>query len=305
MTDVLTPFDRHRRLLFTVAYQMLGSVTDAEDVVQDAWLRWSAADRSDVADPRAYLVRITSRLALDRLDSARNRRECYVGPWLPEPLLTGRDPVAGAAPPPDPDDAAVLGEQVSLALLVVLETLSPTERAVFVLREVFALPAAEVAAILGRGEAAVRQAAHRAREHVRARRPRFDADRSAQQVVTERFLAACAGGDVDALLSALAPDVVLVTDGGGRAKAALRPIVGAAKVARFLLATAAEGLSIPGVHVEVTDVNGAPGVVAWVRGAPYVAMSLVVADGLVEQVLVVRNPDKLRGLRTADLGSAR
>ena len=304
MTDVLTPFDRHRRLLFTVAYQMLGSVTDAEDVVQDAWLRWSAADRSDVADPRAYLVRITSRLALDRLASARSRRESYVGPWLPEPLLTGRDPVAGAAPPPDPDDAAVLGEQVSLALLVVLETLSPTERAVFVLREVFALPAAEVAAILGRGEAAVRQTAHRAREHVRARRPRFDADRSAQRVVTERFLAACAGGDVDALLTALAPDVVLVTDGGGRAKAALRPIVGAAKVARFLRATAAEGLSIPGVHVEVTDVNGAPGVVAWVRGAPYVAMSLVVADGLVEQVLVVRNPDKLRGLRTADLGSA-
>lgn len=297
MTDVLTPFDRHRRLLFTVAYQMLGSVTDAEDVVQDAWLRWSAADRSDVADPRAYLVRITSRLALDRLDSAPNRRESYVGPWLPEPLLTGRDPVAGAAPPPDPDDAAVLGERVSLALLVVLETLSPTERAVFVLREVFALPAAEVAAILGRGEAAVRQTAHRAREHVRARRPRFDADRSAQRVVTERFLAACAGGDVDALLTALAPDVVLVTDGGGRAKAALRPIVGAAKVARFLLATAAEGLSIPGVHIEVTDVNGDPGVVAWVRGAPYVAMSLVVADGLVEQVLVVRNPDKLAGVR--------
>ena len=301
MTDVLTPFDRHRRLLFTVAYHLLGSVTDAEDVVQDAWLRWSAADRSDVADPRAYLVRITSRLALDRLASARSRRESYVGPWLPEPLLTGSTPVAGAAPPPDPDDAAVLGEQVSLALLVVLETLSPTERAVFVLREVFALPAAEVAAILGRGEAAVRQTAHRAREHVRARRPRFDADRSVQRVVTERFLAACAGGDVEALLTALAPDVVLVTDGGGRAKAALRPIVGADKVVRFLLATAEQGLSIPGVHVEVTDVNGAPGVVAWVRGAPYMTMSLVVADGLVEQVLVVRNPDKLRGLRTADL----
>ena len=304
MTDVLTPFDRHRRLLFTVAYQLLGNVTEAEDVVQDAWLRWSAADRSDVADPRAYLVRITSRLALDRLDSARSRRERYVGPWLPEPLLTGRDPVAGAPPPPDPDDAALLGEQVSLALLVVLETLSPAERAVFVLREVFGLPAAEVAAILGRGEAAVRQTAHRAREHVRARQPRFDADRSAQRVVTERFLAACAGGDVEALLAALAPDVVLVTDGGGRAKAALRPIVGAGKVARFLLATAAEGLSIPGLHVEVADVNGAPGVVAWVGGAPFMTTSLVLADGLVEQVLVVRNPDKLRGLEGARLGSS-
>jgi RNA polymerase sigma-70 factor (ECF subfamily) len=295
--DPSATFDRHRRLLFTVAYQMLGSVTDAEDVVQDAWLRWSAADRTGVADPRAYLVRITSRLALDRLDSARSRRESYVGPWLPEPLLTGAAPVAGGAPPPAPDDAAVLGDQVSLALLVVLETLSPAERAVFVLREVFGLPTAEVAEILGRSEAAVRQTAHRAREHVRARQPRFDADRSAQRVVTERFLAACAGGDVEALLAVLAPDVVLVTDGGGRAKAALRPIVGVDKVARFLLATAAEGLSTPDLHIEVADVNGAPGVVAWVRGAPFMTMSLVVADGRVEQVLVVRNPEKLAALR--------
>jgi RNA polymerase sigma-70 factor (TIGR02957 family) len=299
-TDPLVAFDRHRRLLFTVAYQMLGSVTDAEDVVQDAWLRWSAADRADVADPRAYLVRITSRLALDRLDSARSRRESYVGPWLPEPLLTASAAVAAAAPPPDPDDAAVLGEQVSLALLVVLETLSPVERAVFVLREVFGVPAAEVARILGRSEAAVRQTAHRAREHVRARQPRFDADRSAQRAVTERFLAACAGGDVEALLAALAPDAVLVADGGGRAKAALRPIVGAAKVARFLLATTAQGLAVPGLQVEVTDVNGAPGVVAWVGDAPFMTMSLVVADGLVEQVLVVRNPEKLTGLAASD-----
>ena len=297
--DPLAAFEQHRRLLFTVAYQMLGSVADAEDVVQDTWLRWSATDRADVADPRAYLVRITSRLALDRLGSARSRRESYVGPWLPEPLLTGTSTVAGAAPPPDPDDAAVLGEQVSLALLVVLETLSPAERAVFVLREVFGLPAGEVAAILGRSEAAVRQTAHRAREHVRARQPRFDADRSAQRVVTERFLAACAGGDVEALLAALAPDVVLVTDGGGRAKAALRPIVGAQKVARFLMATAAQGLSIPGLRLEVTDVNGAPGVVAWVRGEPFMTMSLLLVDGLVERVLVVRNPEKLTGLPTA------
>ena len=301
--DPLAAFEQHRRLLFTVAYQMLGSVADAEDVVQDAWLRWSAADRTSVADPRAYLVRITSRLALDRLGSARSRRESYVGPWLPEPLLTGGAPVAGAAPPPDPDDAAALGEQVSLALLVVLETLSPAERAVFVLREVFGLPAAEVAAILGRSEAAVRQTAHRAREHVRARQPRFDTDRSTQRLATERFLAACAGGDVEALLAALAPDVVLVTDGGGRAKAALRPIVGAEKVARFLVATTAQGLATPGLHVEVAEVNGAPGVVAWVGGAPYMTISLVLVDGLVEQVLVVRNPKKLTGLPTARTGS--
>ncbi|MFW3169954.1 RNA polymerase sigma factor SigJ [Geodermatophilus sp. CPCC 206100] len=299
MSDPLAAFDRHRRLLFTVAYQMLGSVADAEDVVQDAWLRWSAADRTDVAEPRAYLVRIASRLALDRLDAARTRRETYVGPWLPEPLLTGSTPVAGAAPPPDPDDAAVLGEQVSLAVLVVLETLSPAERAVFVLREVFGLPAGEVAAVLGRSEAAIRQMAHRAREHVQARQPRFDADRTAQREVTERFLAACAGGDVEALLAALAPDVVLVTDGGGRAKAALRPIVGAQKVVRFLLATASEGLATADLRIEVADVNGAPGVAAWVAGEPFLTMSLVLAGGRVTQVLVVRNPDKLRGLAAA------
>ena len=300
-TDPLAAFERHRRLLFTVAYQMLGSVADAEDVVQDTWLRWSATDRADVADPRAYLVRIASRLALDRLGSARSRRESYVGPWLPEPLLTASSPVASAAP--DPDDAAALGDQVSLALLVVLETLSPAERAVFVLREVFGLPAAEVAAILGRSEAAVRQTAHRAREHVRARQPRFDTDRSTQRLATERFLAACAGGDVEALLAALAPDVVLVSDGGGRAKAALRPIVGAGKVARFLLATTAQGLEIPGLHVEIAEINGAPGVVAWVGGEPYMTISLVLVDGLVEQVLVVRNPEKLTGLPAVGTGS--
>jgi RNA polymerase sigma-70 factor (ECF subfamily) len=172
----LEAFDRHRRLLFTVAYQMLGSVADAEDTVQDAWLRWSAAGRDDIADPKAYLVRITSRLALDRLSAARTRRETYVGPWLPEPLLT--DPADAA---PGPEQAAELGEQVSLALLVVLETLSPVERAVFVLREVFGMSVAEVAGVLDRSEAAVRQLAHRAREHVEARRPRFDADRRAQR----------------------------------------------------------------------------------------------------------------------------
>ena len=292
MTGLLPAFDAHRRLLFTVAYQMLGSVADAEDTVQDAWLRWSAADRSDVGDPRAWLVRTTTRLALDRLTSARARRETYVGPWLPEPLLTAADDTVR-----DPSDEVVLGEQVSLALLVVLETLSPAERAVFVLREVFALPAGEVAGVLGRSEAAVRQLAHRAREHVAARRPRFDADRQAHREVTERFLAACVGGDVDALLAALAPGAVLVSDGGGRARAALRPITGADKVARFLAAVATGGASLPGLRIGLAEVNGLPGVVAWTDAGPYVAVSLVVADGLVQQVLVVLNPDKLSGLR--------
>ncbi|NEK86173.1 RNA polymerase sigma-70 factor [Blastococcus saxobsidens] len=296
MSAPLAPFDRHRGLLFSVAYQLLGSVADAEDVVQDTWLRWSAADRGEVADARAYLVRIATHLALDRLGSARARRESYVGPWLPEPLLTG-DRVAAAPAPADPTEAAELGEQVSLALLVVLESLSPAERAVFVLREVFGLPVAEVAAVLGRTEAAVRQTAHRAREHVESRRPRFETDRRAQQEVTERFLAA-AGGDVDTLLAALAPDVVLTSDGGGKAKAALRPVVGADKVARFLLGIAAQGWALSGLRIETTEVNGEAGIAAWVDGEPLLAMSLVTVDGVITQVLVVRNPDKLAGLRT-------
>jgi RNA polymerase sigma-70 factor (TIGR02957 family) len=296
MTAATDAFDRHRRLLFGVAYQMLGSVADAEDVVQDTWLRWSAADRSEVTDERAYLVRITTRLALDRLGSARARRESYVGPWLPEPLLTGAPPVASAPRDPEPEEAVELGEQVSLALLVVLETLSPAERAVFVLREVFAMSVAEVAAALGRSEAAVRQMAHRAREHVQARQPRFDTDKRAQREVTERFFDAVGGGDLDALLEALAPDVVLISDGGGRTRAALRPIIGADKVARWLVAIARQGASIPDLRMEVAEVNGWPAVVGWSGAEPFGSISLAVADGRIEQVLVVVNPDKLTGL---------
>ena len=296
MTDDGTAFDRNRRLLFSVAYQMLGSVADAEDVVQDTWLRWSAAGRDDVADPRAYLVQITTRLALDRLGSARARRESYVGPWLPEPLLTGGTSVASAPQGPEPEDAAELGEMVSLALLVVLETLSPAERAVFVLREAFGMSTAEVAGALGRTEAAVRQMAHRAREHVHARQPRFDADRRAQREVTERFLAAVGGGDIEALLAALGPDVVLISDGGGKASAARRPITGADRVARFLVGIAEKGGAIPGLRIEVAEVNGLPAIVGWVGAEPFGSISLAVADGRVEQVLVVVNPDKLAGL---------
>jgi RNA polymerase sigma-70 factor (ECF subfamily) len=296
VTPGLEIFGQHRRLLFTVAYQMLGSVADAEDAVQDTWLRWSAADRSEVTAPRAYLVRITTRLALDRMDSARARRETYVGPWLPEPLLTGSAPVASGSPAPDPEAAVELGEQVSLALLVVLETLTPGERAVFVLREVFGMSVAEVAGALGRSEAAVRQMVHRAREHVQARQPRFDADKRAQREVTERFLAAVGGGDLDALLEALAPDVVLISDGGGRTKAALRPITGADKVSRWLVAIAQQGASIPDLRIEVAEVNGSPAIVGWVGTEPFGSFSLTVVGGRIEQVLVVVNPDKLTGL---------
>jgi RNA polymerase sigma-70 factor (TIGR02957 family) len=302
VTAAVEVFDRYRRLLFGVAYQMLGSVADAEDTVQDAWLRWSAADRSEVTDPRAYLVQVTTRLALDRLRSAQSRRESYVGPWLPEPLLTA-PPVASGPPAPSPDEAAELGEQVSLALLVVLETLSPVERAVFVLREVFGVSAAEVGDILGRSEPAVRQLAHRAREHVEARRPRFDTDRREQREVTERFLAAAAGGDVDSLLAALAPDVVLITDGGGRARAARRPITGADKVARFLVGIAQQGADIPGLRMEVAEVNGWPAIVGWVGAEPFGSISLTLSGERIHQILVVVNPDKLAGLSADQPGA--
>jgi RNA polymerase sigma-70 factor (TIGR02957 family) len=302
-TGDLAAFDRHRRLLFTVAYQMLGSVADAEDTVQDAWLRWSAADRGEVIDARPYLVQITTRLALDRMDSARARRESYVGPWLPEPLLTGGATVASAPQAPEPEDAAELGEQVSLALLVVLETLSPAERAVFVLREVFGMSVTEVARALNRSEAAVRQMAHRARQHVQARQPRFDADQRSQRQVTERFFAAVAGGDVEALLAALAPDVVLISDGGGKAKAARRPITGADKVARFLVGIAEQGADIPDLRVEVAEVNGLPALVGWVGAEPFGSISLTVSEGRIEQVLIVVNPDKLAGLSVTGSGS--
>lgn len=290
--ELADAFGRHRGLLFAVAYQMLGGVADAEDVVQDAWLRWASTDRADVVDERAHLVRIASRLALDRLGSARARRETYVGPWLPEPLV-----VAPAAAP-DPAEAAELGEQVSRAVLVVLETLSPLERAVFVLREVFGLPVAEVAAVLDRSEAAVRQLARRARGHVEARRSRFGTDRAAVREVTERFLAACVGGDLDALLTAMAPGVVLISDGGGKARAALRPILGADQVARFLVGIGAQGGDLPGLRTALTDLNGDPAVVAWTDDGPFLAAQLVVVDGLVEQVLIIRNPDKLTGVAT-------
>src|SRR5215204_5926540 len=228
--DPARVFDEHRGLLISVAYRVLGSVTDAEDAVQEAWLRWSGVDHSGVDNPRAFLVRVTTRLAIDRLRRAKARRESYVGPWLPEPILTRQDPAEDAA----------MAESVSMAMLVVLETLSPLERAVFVLREAFGMPHAEIAEVLGRKEEAVRQLARRARAHVRERRSRFDADQTEQRRVTERFLEAATGGDLEALMAVLSPGVELVADGGGKAPAPLRPLHGSEEVGRFLLAIATE-----------------------------------------------------------------
>ncbi|MGW7819642.1 RNA polymerase sigma-70 factor [Streptomyces puniciscabiei] len=289
-TDTATDvFEEHRSLLMGVAYRMLGRVADAEDVVQDAWLRWSRADRGEVREPRAYLVRITTRLAIDRLRQVRTRGEAYVGPWLPEPYLTEFGDVA-----PDAADRAVLADSVSLALLVVLESLSPLERAVFVLREAFGYPYAEIAALLDRGEAAVRQLAGRARRHVEERRPRYDVDPGRRRELTERFLAAAADGDLDGLMSVLAPDVRLVGDSGGKAKAPLRVLHTADKVGRFLVAVAQQ--STAALSYRFLEANGGPALLVLLDGEPESLVQVDVADGRVATVYIVRNPDKLRHL---------
>jgi RNA polymerase sigma-70 factor (TIGR02957 family) len=277
MTD---PFVAHRSLLFTVAYEMLGSAADAEDVVQETWLRWADVDQSEVRDPRAFLVRIVTRQALNRLRTLARRREEYVGEWLPEPLLTA----------PDVAEDVELAESVSIAMLTVLETLTPTERAVFVLREVFDLPYDEIATALDKTNAAVRQVAHRAREHVAARRPRVDVDRSEQRRVVERFLAALTTGDVQGLMEVLAPDVVVVADGGGVVAAARHPVIGADKVAAFLSKFADLA---PGALVDTVWLNGTLGGRVTLDGEVNTVMSFVIDGGRISRMYAVRNPHKL------------
>ena len=280
------PFVAHRSLLFTVAYEMLGSAADAEDVLQESWLRWAGADRSQVNDPRAYLVMVVTRQALNRLRTLARRREDYVGEWLPEPLLTS----------PDVAEDVELAESVSIAMLTVLETLGPTERAVFVLREVFDLPYEEIAEAVGKPAGTVRQIARRAREHVAARRPRVQVSRLEQQAVTERFLAALQTGQLQELMDVMAPDVVLVADGGGVAPAALTPVHGAELVARVLARASQSEVAAATVWL-----NGAPGGRIEVAGEP-ATVSLVVENGLVTRVYLIRNPRKLTRLdEAADL----
>ncbi|MCO5993769.1 RNA polymerase sigma-70 factor [Actinoallomurus rhizosphaericola] len=283
-------FHQHRNLLFSVAYRILGTAADAEDAVQDAWIKWSAADRSLVADPKAYLARIVANLALERLRSTRYQRETYVGPWLPEPVLTDADTA----------DTVADADSVSMAMLVVLETLSPLERAVFVLKEVFGFSHAEIAEAVERSEAAVRQAAHRAREHVQARRPRFAADRARQREVTERFLAAATGGDVNALMELLSPDVTLWTDGGGKVRQALRPVVGAATVAAWFAAIGTvpyQGVEPADMRVDLVEINGEPGMVFSGPGRVIATVTVELdADGRIITVHNVANPDKLQAI---------
>lgn len=295
--DALGPFTAHRRLLFDVAYRMLGSVVDAEDVLQDAWLSWDRADRSAVLNPRAYLVRTVTNLSLNRLTSARAARETYVRPWLPEPLLTGTLPPGTLPSVPDGAEEAETAEAVSTAMLVVLETLSPLERAVFVLREVFGYSYAEVAGVLDRAEATVRQTGHRARAHVRARRPRFATEPGQRGEVTRRFLAACAGGDLNAVMELLAPDVTAWSDGGGKVTAARRPLHGPDHVARWLLGMLAKP-SLRAVTLESARVNGEESVVFVYGGAACAALTydLDAVDGRVVNLRLQVNPEKVSGL---------
>jgi RNA polymerase sigma-70 factor (TIGR02957 family) len=276
-------FVNHRRLLFTVAYEMLGSAADAEDVVQEAWLRWVGVDPAEVRDPRAYLVRIVTRKALDRLRALSRRREEYVGEWLPEPLLTG----------PDVAEDVELAESVSIAMLTVLETLGPTERAVFVLREVFDVPYDEIADAVGKTPAAVRQIARRARDHVAARRPRMRVSPTEQEQVVERFVAAVRGGDLQGLLDVLAPDVVAVADGGGRAPAARKPVVGQDRVARLL---SAFSTTASGAELSTVWLNAALGVRIDIDGTVVGVVSFALEHGRITRIYGVDNPHKLARL---------
>jgi RNA polymerase sigma-70 factor (ECF subfamily) len=271
-------FVLHRNLLFTVAYEMTGSAADAEDVLQETWLRWAEVVHAEVRDARAYLVRITTRLSLNRLRTVKRQREAYVGPWLPEPLLTT----------PDVAEDVELADAVSVAMLHVLETLTPSERAVFVLREVFDLPYDDIASAVDKSTAAVRQIAHRARNHVEARQPRIEVSLRERQAVVDRFLAAVGTGDIQSLMDVLAPDVVLVTDGGGKKRAALRPILGRDKVMRFM-----SGVADPRAVAELRTVNGSPALCVLIDGEVDTIATFLVEGGLVTGMYAVRNPEKL------------
>ncbi|XVV07414.1 RNA polymerase sigma-70 factor [Actinosynnema sp. CA-248983] len=287
MSDPATEaFVTYRNLLFTVAYEMLGSAADAEDVLQETWLRWVEVDLDQVRDQRAYLVRTTTRQALNRLRTLQRRKESYVGPWLPEPLLTT----------PDVAENVALAESVSMAMMLVLETLSPTERAVFVLHEAFGVGYDEIAEAVGKTRGAVRQIAHRARKHVDARRPRKAVAPSEVRAVLESFRQALETRDLQGLMDVLAPDVVLVSDGGGVKQAALRPIVGAAKFARYVLG-GVEKYSVDLV-AEPTTLNGGPALVMRVNGEMDGVLACHVSDGRITGLYFVRNPEKLTRVAT-------
>lgn len=283
-TDRDEVFQEYRPLLFSIAYRMLGSVADAEDIVQEAFVRWHQGAETKVRSPKSYLSAVATRLSIDHLRSARVRREEYVGPWLPEPLLADRSL--------DAVETIELDETLSMAFLVLLENLTPVERAVFLLREVFDYDYAEIAHIVGKSEANCRQIARRARESVAARRPRFETSVEQEKRLMNGFLEACFNGDMESLLALLSEDVILWSDGGGKVRAALNPIYGSEKVSRFLLGIL--GKTPPDFSTRMVSVNGDPGVVGYVGGQPMSALSLDAAEGQIQAIRIVVNPEKLK-----------
>ena len=281
-------FEEQRSYLFSIAYRLLGSVSDAEDIVQDAFLRWDREPLPDLRSPRAYLTTIVVRLCLDQLRSARAKREIYVGPWLPEPLITtGRT---------DLTDSLVLRESLSFAFLLMLENLSPLERAVFVLREVFAYDYPEIALSVDKSEANCRQVFHRARQRLAQRQSRFEATREQTEQITREFMRATTNGDVQDLLRLLAEDVVAISDGGGKAFAALRPVHSRENVSRGVLGSFSKA---PPDSVRMVEVNGQPAIVATRGGEPRGVLLLDVKAGKVQALYAVVNPDKLRSVTTS------
>ena len=280
-----------RPLLFTIAYEMLGSATEADDVLQDSYLRWAAVDLATVRDTKSYLAQLVTRQALNALRAGARRREEYVGPWLPEPLLLDER---------DPSTDVVLAESISMAMLVLLETLSPDERAVFVLREVFGFDYSEIAEAVGKPAATVRQVAHRAREHVRARRKRFDpVDPEHNAKITAQFLATAAGGDVEALMSMLAPDATWTADSGGVVSAARRPVVGADRVARAIVGLMRRAGAMAALRVDMVTCNSAPAVLLYLGDRLEGVITVEISGDKITNFYVMRNPDKLAAVTAA------
>lgn len=273
-------FDRYRPLLFSIAYRMLGSVMDAEDIVQEAFVRWQRASAAEVRSPKAYLSAVVTRLCIDELRPARIRREEYVGPWLPEPLPT--------EPAPD------LDESLSMAFLVLLESLNPTERAVFLLREVFEYGYDEISRLVGKSEANCRQIARRARQSVAARRPRFERSPEQEERLVQQFVETCESGDMEGLVSLLSDDITVWSDGGGKVAAARHPIHGSEKVARFLLGLLSK--APPTFVVRLARVNGGPGIIGYVDGHPLNVLTFDVVGGRIRAIRIVLNPEKLRAV---------
>jgi RNA polymerase sigma-70 factor (ECF subfamily) len=283
-----TDFEQYRRLVFGIAYDIIGSIADAEDITQEVYLAWRDA-KEPVSNPRAYLARTATNQALNATRAAKRRREEYVGPWLPEPLPTAAGVAVGM---PSPEDGVLTADEVSMAMLVVLQSLSEDERAAFILREVFGFEYSEVAVALKTTQPAVRQLVHRAREHVRSRRPRNQVSASNHRQVVQQFLRAASTGDVQSLMALVAPDVVLLTDSGGNAPAARRPITGVEPVLRFLMNAARAGHLVDAP--EIVELNGQPALLYREPNGRLTTFQMCIEEGLVKEIYVMRNPDKLR-----------